>query len=79
MRTAAVPQTLDTALVSTSSHGFSGWQTAPLTFTPTSSSEVLSFLATGTKANPDPQAFALLDSVSVDLIPEPSTWAISPA
>jgi hypothetical protein len=69
-------QTHDTPSLSISSHGFSGWKTASFTFTPTSSSEVLSFLATGTKANPDPQAFALLDGVKGDPVPELSTWAM---
>jgi hypothetical protein len=67
-------QTQDTALVSISSHGFSGWQSVSFTFTPTSSSEILKFMAIG--STHDDQPFALLSGVSVDPIPEPSTWAM---
>jgi hypothetical protein len=67
-------ETEDTTILSTSSKGFTGWQTASLTFTPTSSSEVLKFLSIGQKT--DVQSFVLLDSVKVDPIPELSTWAM---
>jgi hypothetical protein len=66
----------DTALLSTPNHGFTGWQTAMFMFTPTSSTEVLSFLSIGTAASPLPP-FALLDSVSaMQTVPEPSTWVM---
>jgi hypothetical protein len=50
---------------------------ASFTFTPTSSTEVLSFLSTGTAASALPP-FALLDSVSATqgTVPEPSTWVM---
>jgi hypothetical protein len=64
----------DTAILSVGSEGFSGWHTASFTFTPTSSSETLSFLSIGQKT--DVESFALLDSVKVDPIPELSTWAM---
>jgi PEP-CTERM motif len=68
--------TQDTALLSTPNHGFTGWQMASFTFTPTSSTEVLSFLSIGTAAAALPP-FALLDSVSAtQTIPEPSTWVM---
>jgi hypothetical protein len=69
--------TEDTALLMTPNHGFTGWQTASLTFTPTSSTEVLSFLSIGTAASALPP-FALLDSVSATqgTVPEPSTWVM---
>ena len=70
--------TQNTAQLSNVSEGFTGWRTASLTFTPTSSSEVLSFLATGSGGAPLPP-FALLDSVSATqgaTIPELSTWAM---
>jgi hypothetical protein len=64
-------------MVSIGSHGFSGWKTASFTFTPTSSSEVLSFMSIGSAAAALPP-FALLDSVSATqgVIPEPSTWVM---
>jgi hypothetical protein len=67
-------ETEDTTILSSSSKGFTGWKTASLTFTPTSSSEVLKFLSIGQKT--DVQSFVLLDSVKVDPIPELSTWAM---
>jgi hypothetical protein len=69
--------TQDTALLSTPNHGFTGWQMASFTFTPTSSTEVLSFLSIGTAASALPP-FALLDSVSAmqGTVPEPSTWVM---
>jgi hypothetical protein len=50
---------------------FSGWMTATMSFIPTSTSEVLSFLAVGTGSPP----FLLLDGVSVTE-PEPGTLAV---
>jgi hypothetical protein len=69
-------ETEDTAILSTSSHGFSGWKTASFTFTPTSTSEVLKFLSIGQTT--DVESFVLLDSVSATqgVIPEPSTWVM---
>jgi hypothetical protein len=65
--------------LSNASHGFTGWQAADLTFTATSGSEVLSFLATGTGGASLPP-FALLDGVSISQcppgVPEPATWAM---
>lgn len=49
-------------------HGFSGWAQAVVTFTATSATQALSFLAYG--AEPVPP-FALLASVSVTNVPEP--------
>jgi hypothetical protein len=55
-------------------HGFSGWQSAKVTFTATSASEVLSFLATGNLPVPP---FALVSDVSLTAaVPELSTWAM---
>jgi hypothetical protein len=56
------------------SQGFTGWRREVLTFMPTSSSEVLSFLAVGTPAGVPP--FSLLDGVSVSAAPEPAAWAL---
>jgi len=68
----------DTTVLTNCSECFTGWQTASLTFTATSTNEVLSFLAIGTGTQPAP-AFALLDGVSltqVTGVPEPATWAM---
>jgi hypothetical protein len=64
-----------TGTVHIGNHGFSGWQTASFTFTPTSSSEVLSFMSIGTAVEALPP-FALLVSVSAREVPEPSTWVM---
>jgi hypothetical protein len=53
-------------------HGFTGWQSADVRFTASSTSEVLSFLATGNLPVPP---FALVSTVSV-AVPELSTWAL---
>jgi PEP-CTERM motif len=70
-------QTLSTPVLNDPSHGFTGWQLENLTFTPTSSSEVLSFLAVGTPSGVPP--FALLDGVTVtsaSVVPEPASLAM---
>ncbi len=57
-------QTQSTPVASIPSQGFSGWISQTFGFTPTSSSEVLSFLAQGT---PDGvPTFAVLDGVSLN-------------
>lgn len=63
-------------------HGFSGWANQSYTFTAaTSGPETVSFLAycnptdiSGCEAAVPP--FALLDSVSLTAVPEPSTWVM---
>lgn len=59
-------------------HGFTGWQTASTTFTATSSTQILAFLAKGTPDGQPP--FSLLDDVSltehVAAVPEPASWAM---
>jgi hypothetical protein len=67
-------QTQSTAIYDNPSQGFSGWMTQTFYFTPGSSSEVLSFLAVGTPSGVPP--FSLLDSVSLNAVPEPSTCAM---
>jgi hypothetical protein len=63
-----------TNIISLASHDFSGWQYDTMTFTANASSDVLSFLATGTPSGVPP--FALLDGVSMTAVPEPSTTAL---
>ena len=70
-------QTLATAILANANHGFTGWKTAELTFMPTGSTELLSFLAKGTPGGEPPNV--LLDGVSVSQsspVPEPSTLAL---
>ena len=60
-----------TSLLSLPSHGASGWINQTFTFVATSSTELLSFLATGTPSGQPP--FALLANVSVTNVPEPAS------
>jgi hypothetical protein len=66
-------QTLYTPVVDLASEGFSGWMTETMVFTPTASSETLSFTAIGTPSGVPP--FALLDGVSLT-VPEPASWVL---
>jgi len=69
-------ESYDVGPVPNASQGFTGWMSQSFTFTPTSSTEVLSFLATGTPDISLPP-FALLDSVSAtQTVPEPATWVL---
>jgi len=63
-----------TPTLTTVSKGFSGWHQDSITFTPTATSETLSFLAVGTPSGVPP--FALLDGVSISQSPEPSSLAL---
>lgn len=57
------------------SQGFSGWDTAAMYFTATSTSEILSFLAHKTTAGGPP--FMLLDNIQLTAdVPEPATWTL---
>lgn len=68
-------QTFTTATYKNNSHGFSGWMQQTFTYTATSTSELLSFLATGTPSGVPP--FSLLDGVSLTArVPEPSSVAL---
>jgi hypothetical protein len=67
-------QTQYTPVIDLVSNGFSGWSKVTMTFTATSTSEVLSFLAIGTPSGVPP--FALLDGVSLSDIPEPASWVL---
>ena len=68
-------ETHSTAVINLASHSFSGWQQATLTFTPTATSEVLSFLAIGHPDSSEPP-FTLLDGVNVSQTPEPTSLAL---
>lgn len=66
-----------TAILSNGNHGFTGWRQETFTFTATSSSQLLSFLAHGTPEGVPP--FSLLDGVTMEAhgaVPEPASWAL---
>ena len=69
-------QSFTTATVTDPSHGFTGWMQQTFTYTATSTSEILSFLATGTPSGEPP--FSLLDGVKLTAadVPEPSSTAL---
>jgi PEP-CTERM motif len=64
-------QTQSTAVVDNTNHGFTGWVYQTFNFTADNTSDVLSFLAIGTPSGEPP--FSLLDGVSVNSVPEPSS------
>lgn len=69
-------ETHSTAVYNNPSHSFSGWMQQTFTFTATSGSEVLAFLATGTPNGTPP--FSLLDGVTMAAaVPEPSSWGMA--
>jgi hypothetical protein len=64
-----------TSVYSNGNHASSAWMDETMTFTATSASEVLSFIAKGTPNGEPP--FSLLDGVSmVAAVPEPETWGM---
>ncbi len=58
-----------------SNHGFTGWKQSKMKFVATSTTQKLSFLATGGPKSTLPP-FALLDGVSLTGVPEPTSWAL---
>ena len=60
-----------TGVYSNPDQGFSGWMLQTFNYTATSTSETLSFLASGAPQLPP---FALLDGVSLTATPEPGYW-----
>jgi hypothetical protein len=68
-------QTQSTVILHNANHGFTGWQQQSFTYTPTSASELLSFLALGTPTGVPP--FSVLDGVTLNAAtPEPGTLAL---
>ena len=65
----------DPGTISNANHGFTGWRYTTLDFTATSGTEVLSFLSLGGPTGVPP--FALLDGVSLQAVPEPSSIALA--
>ena len=69
-------QTFTTSQVNVPSHGFVDWTYQTFTFTATSATETLSFLAEGGPSSSLPR-FALLDGVTMtSAVPEPSTVSL---
>ncbi len=71
-------QSHSTSTVTTPSHGFNPWQLQSFTFTASSTSQLLSFLATGGPSASIPP-FSLLDGVSLNQVtttPEPGSWTM---
>jgi hypothetical protein len=66
--------TQSTQVIDVTGKGFSGWMTQTFDYVATSSTEVLSFLASGSPSGQPP--FALLADVSMTQVPEPATWAL---
>ncbi len=65
-------QTQTTSVVDNASKGFTGWMGQTMTFTPTSSTETLSFFAIGTPSGIPPTAL-LADVSLMATVPEPSS------
>lgn len=64
-----------TAIAAIGSHGFSGWKQETFTFRANATSEVVKFLASGTPVGFPPMAL-LSGGLSVEVVPEPETWAM---
>lgn len=67
-------QTLSTPVINYANRGFVDWSLVKLTFTADSVNPILSFLSVGTPDGQPP--FALLDGVSLEAVPEPSTCLV---
>lgn len=67
-------QTIETPTISYLNRGFMGWFSQTMTFKADSVSPILSFLSVGTPTGQPP--FALLDGVSLEVVPEPSSCLI---
>ncbi len=72
-------QTFATKTYALPSQSFSGWMPQTFTYTANAASETLSFLAVGSNADGTATSeppFLLLGGVSLNAVPEPSTWAL---
>jgi hypothetical protein len=65
-------QSFMTPSVTVPAQGFQGWMHETFTFTPSSSSELLSFLSQGVGDPP----IAFLDGVTLEAVPEPGAWVM---
>lgn len=70
---------MSTATVNTPSQSFAGWQTSSMSFTATSSSQLLKFLAVGAPGGVPPwlllSGVTLTPSGATNVVPEPGTYA----
>lgn len=72
-------QSFATKVVTLPSHNFSGWMSQTFTYTATAATELLSFLAVGSNVDGSTTSeppFLLLGGVSLNAVPEPTTWAL---
>ena len=67
-------QLYTTATVTNTDHGFVPWRSETVYFTANDTEQKLSLLAYGTPVGQPP--FALIDGLSLEAVPEPSTWAM---
>ena len=72
-------QTQTSQVMTNNTHGWTDWMSQSMTFTASSATQILSFLAVGTPTGLPP--VSLLDGVSlvdstVPAVPEPSSWAL---
>ena len=67
-------ETGTTSKITLLTKSFSGWVQQTFDYTATSTMELLSFLAVGTPSGQPP--FVLLGGVTMDMVPEPSTWVL---
>ena len=63
-----------TSAASNANHGFVDWKYESVTFTATATTQKLSLLAFGTPLGQPP--FSMIDGLNLDVVPEPSTWAM---
>jgi hypothetical protein len=68
-------QVSSTTPVNNADHGFVPWQFESMTFTAKASDQTLALLAYGSPIGQPP--FALIDGLTLQPVPEPSTWAMT--
>lgn len=66
-------QSWDSGTVNVANHDFTGWTQVTQTFTATSTTATLSFLAAST---PQVPPFAMISNVSLTGVPEPAVWSM---
>jgi hypothetical protein len=74
MGTGNVAGNFKTPVINLAAHSFSGWSQATMYFYANSTTETLSFLASGTPNGEPP--FSLLAGVTLEVVPDCSSWLI---